>query len=459
MNGSGDPLTRESLVARDRAVLWHPYTQMLTRPDPIPIVRGEGVYLYTQDGRRLLDGTSSWWVNIHGHSHPVLNEALAAQAGLLEHVVFANCTHEPGVALAERLLQVAPPGLARVFYSDNGSTAVEVAMKLACQYWANRGQPSRRRFVALHHAYHGDTVGAMSASEDSIFTKPFASMLFDVVRAHSPYCYRCPVGLDRATCQIECLDSADPATLQSILDREGGSIAGVIVEPMLQGAGGMIVWPREFLAGVRSLCDRHGTLMIADEVLTGFGRTGRMFACDHAAVTPDLMCLSKALTGGYMPLGATLVTAPIYDAFLSADRTRTFFHGHSFTANPLSCAVAVASLDLFHATDALAKVKAIEGWLRHGLEPLRRLPLVGEVRVIGGVGILELVTDRDSKSAGGYLDDLGPRLTHAFLARQLLLRPLGNIVYFMPPYVITEDETAWAIEQIAEVIEDVSPVR
>ena len=436
-----------TLVDRDRACLWHPYTQMQTAPPPLAIVRGEGVYLYTENGRRILDGISSWWVNIHGHSHPKLNEALAAQARRLEHVVFAGCTHPPAVELAERLLAVLPSGLTRVFYSDNGSTAVEVALKLACQYWGNRGRSLRRRFVTLHHAYHGDTVGAMSASEDSLFTRPFAPMLFQVLRAHAPYCYRCPLGLERSTCQIDCLGD-----LERLLQEHADEVAGVLVEPMLQGAGGMIVWPAEFLAGVRRLCDRYGTLMIADEVLTGFGRTGRMFACEHAAVVPDIICLSKALTAGYLPLGATVTTDGVYDAFLSEDRTRTFFHGHSFTANPLACAVAAASLDLFRETKALDRVSVLERRLREGLEPLAALPHVGDVRVIGGVGIVELVTDKGAKAGGGYLDRLGPRLAQGFLDRGLLLRPLGNVLYFMPPYVITEAETAWALEQIRDVL-------
>ena len=439
-------------MTRDSAAIWHPYTQMKTRSEPLPIVRGEGVYLYTDDGRKLLDGTSSWWVNIHGHSHPRLNEALAAQARTLEHVVFANCTHEPAVTLAERLVRVLPKGLTRVFYSDNGSTAVEVAMKLALQYWRQRDRPERRKFATLHHAYHGDTVGAMSASEASVFTQPFSAMLFDVVRADPPYCYRCPVGLERATCRIECLRS-----LEQVLQVHSASMAAVLVEPMLQAAGGMIVWPQEFLAGVRRLCDQHGVLFIADEVLTGFGRTGRMFACEHAGVSPDIICLSKALTGGYLPLGATVATEAIYDAFLSEDRSRTFFHGHSFTANPIACAVACASLDVFEDTDALAKVRALEGWLKAGLEPLRALPLVGDVRVIGGVGILELVADKPTKAAGGYLDTLGPRLTAAFLERGLLLRPLGNVLYVMPPYVITEAETRWMLDQVAEVVAGAYP--
>lgn len=454
---------RRSLAERDAAHLWHPYTQMLTRPAPLPIVRGEGVYLYLEDGRRLLDGTSSWWVNIHGHAHPVLNAALAAQARELEHVIFANCTHRPGVELAERLLAVLPRGLSRVFYSDNGSTAVEVAMKMASQFWSNQGQ-ARRTFITLHHAYHGDTVGAMSASEPSVFTQPFGPMLFDVARAHAPYCYRCPLGLERTTCGTACLGEQRPpeagssweTTLASQLERHGSDVAAVLVEPMLQGAGGMVVWPAEFLAGVRRLCDQHGVLMIADEVLTGFGRTGRLFACEHAGVTPDIICLSKAVTGGYMPLGVTVSTERIYEGFLSTDRTRTFFHGHSFTGNPLACALGVASLDLIHDTNAVERVGRLETWLRRGLEPLASHPAVGDVRVIGGVGIVELVEDKATRATGGYLDDVGPALSRAFIERGLLLRPLGNIVYAMPPYVITEDETDWMTAQMRDVIDEVA---
>ena len=407
-----------SLTDRDKAVVWHPYTQALTAPAPIPIERAEGVWLYTEDGRRILDGISSWWVNIHGHSHPKLNAALAKQAGELEHVVFAGCTHRPAVELAERLLEILPAGLARVFYSDNGSTAVEVALKLAIQYWINRGEPQRKTIVTLHNAYHGDTVGAMSASEDSVFTRAFSNLLFPVERVR------------------------DLEEMERCL--QAHSAAAVLIEPMLQGAGGMIVWPVEFVAGVRRLCDRYGTLMIADEVLTGFGRTGKMFACEHAAIAPDIICLSKALTAGYLPLGVTATTTAVYDAFLSDDRSKTFFHGHSYTANPLACAVALASLDLFREEATLARVTRLEQQLRAGFEPLRTL---GDVRVIGGVAAVELTSNKP-----GYLDQIGPRLAAAFLARGLLLRPLGNVVYFMPPYCISESETAWALEQIAAVL-------
>jgi adenosylmethionine-8-amino-7-oxononanoate aminotransferase len=440
-----------NLIERDRAVLWHPYTQMKTRRDPLAIVRGEGVYLFTEDGRRILDGVSSWWVNIHGHSHPRLNQALADQAERLEHVIFAGATHAPAVDLAERLIGALPAGLTKVFYSDNGSTAVEVAIKLAVQYWRNRTDgrlPSRHRIVALHRAYHGDTAGAMSVSEDSVFTRPFTSLMFPVDRVHPPYCYRCPLGLERERCHIDCLGD-----LEQMLESRGQEIAAVLVEPMLQGAGGMIMWPAEFLAGVRRLCDRHGVLMIADEVLTGFGRTGRMFACEHGAVAPDIICLSKALTAGYMPLAATAVTDTVYEAFLSDDHSKTFFHGHSFTANPLACAVAVASFDLFRENNLLARIERLEAQLRAGLTPLARLPIVGEVRVLGGVAAVELVADKATRSAEGYLDQLGPRLSSAFLARGLLLRPLGNVLYFMPPYVITDAEVDWTMTQMAEVLE------
>jgi adenosylmethionine-8-amino-7-oxononanoate aminotransferase len=438
-----------SLIDRDRALLWHPYTQMKTQRPPLAIARGEGVYLYTEDGRRLLDGISSWWVNIHGHSHPRLNKALADQADRIEHVIFAGATHQPAVDLAERLVGVLPRGLTRVFYSDNGSTAVEVAVKLAVQYWRNQGR-TRNRVIALHHAYHGDTAGAMSVSDDSVFTRPFTSLMFTVDRVHPPYCYRCPLGLRRESCQIDCLGD-----LAKTLEARGDEVAAVLVEPMLQGAGGMIMWPAEFLAGVRRLCDRHGVLMIADEVLTGFGRTGRMFACEHGPVTPDIICLSKALTAGYLPLAVTAVTDAVFDAFLSDDHSKTFFHGHSFTANPLACAVAIASFDLFQEQDLLARIARLEARLRAGLTPLLQLPIVGDVRVLGGVGAVELVSDKATKDAGGYLDQIGPRLSSAFLERGLLLRPLGNVVYFMPPYVITDDEADWVIGQIREVLQEV----
>jgi adenosylmethionine-8-amino-7-oxononanoate aminotransferase len=322
---------------------------------------------------------------------------------------------------------------------------------MAGQYWQNQGQPARQLFIALDYAYHGDTVGAMSPSADGLFTAPFDALRFKVLRAAAPYCYRCPVGLTRETCQLECTQS-----LTQLLAQHGSQVAAVIIEPMLQGAGGMIVWPTEFLTAVRNLCDQYQVLMIADEVFSGFGRTGKMFACEHANVTPDLLCLSKGLTAGYLPLAITFATESIYNAFLSEDRRRTFFHGHSYTANPLGCAVGIESLAIFREEQVLTRIAAINAQLEKGLKDLIDLPVVGQVRVIGAVGILELVNDKVSRSTGGYLDNIGMVLYQRFLQRGLLLRPLGNVLYFMPPYVITDHEIEWVIGQITSVLKELS---
>ncbi|MBA2619628.1 MAG: adenosylmethionine--8-amino-7-oxononanoate transaminase [Acidobacteria bacterium] len=417
-----------NLTERDRKVLWHPYTQEKIAPPPVGIVRGRGVWLYTEDGRKILDAISSWWVNIHGHAHPFLNEALAQQANEIEHLIFAGFTHRPAVELAEKLVAVLPPNLTRVFYSDNGSTAVEVALKMAYQFWQNRGEQRRRKtFVALENAYHGDTLGAMAASGASAFTKPFAPLLFDVLRA------------------------GNLEEIERIFRRKSGEIAAVIIEPMLQGAGGMIVWEKEFVAGVRRLCDEHDVLLIADEVLTGFGRTGKMFACEHALVSPDIICLSKALTAGYLPLGATVASEEIYNAFLSEDRLKTFFHGHSFTANPLACAVAAASLQLFEKENCLEKIQFINRKFNESLPKFLELNCVSDVRIVGAVGIIEIASSGD-----GYFANVGQMLYQKFLARNILLRPLGNVLYFMPPYVIEEREINWVLDAIDEVLDDVN---
>ncbi|MDQ6786573.1 MAG: adenosylmethionine--8-amino-7-oxononanoate transaminase [Acidobacteriota bacterium] len=414
-----------NLTERDRKHLWHPYTQEKTAPPPIGIIRGRGVWLETEDGRKILDGISSWWVNIHGHSHPVLNEALTRQANEIEHAMFAGFTHKPAVELAEKLVAVLPENLTRVFYSDNGSTAVEVALKMAYQFWQNRGD-ERKTFVALEHAYHGDTFGAMAASGTSAFTAPFASLLFRVLRA------------------------GNLEDIEEIFRENSKEIAAVIVEPILQGAGGMIVWEKEFLFGLRRLCDEYDVLLIADEVLTGFGRTGKMFACEHARVSPDIICLSKALTAGYLPLGATVATEEIYAAFLSDDRAKTFFHGHSFTANPLACAVASASLDLFERDNCLEKISFINQKLGVRLPKLLRLNCVKDVRIVGAVGIVELISENE-----GYFANVGQNLYQEFLARNVLLRPLGSVLYFMPPYVIDEREIDWVLGEIEEVLSNI----
>jgi adenosylmethionine-8-amino-7-oxononanoate aminotransferase len=423
-----------NLVERDSKVLWHPYTQEKTAPAPLAVVKGENVWLYTADERRILDGISSWWVNIHGHSHYFLNAALSHQAEQLEQVIFAGFTHQPAVELAEKLLAVLPAGLTRVFYSDNGSTAVEVALKMAFQFWQNRGE-TRSTFVALADAYHGDTFGAMAVSAESNFTAPFKNLLCRILRAKSP---NAPDFLQN---------------LENILQNNRKQIAAVIIEPILQGAGGMIVWQAEILREIRRLCDNYEILLIADEVLTGFGRTGKMFACEHAMIKPDIICLSKALTGGYLPLGATAATEQIYSAFLSEDRRKTFFHGHSFTANPLACAVARASLELFERENTLAKVKKINQKFNDRAVEFRALETVKDVRVCGAIIIFEL------KDANGYLANIGQMLSQEFLRRAILLRPLGNVLYFMPPYAIAENEIDWVLDEITAVLQTLDTIK
>jgi adenosylmethionine-8-amino-7-oxononanoate aminotransferase len=427
--------------------LWHPFTQEGAEPPP-PIVRSaKGVYFETQDGRKILDAISSWWVNIHGHSHPAIAEAVARQAARLEHVLFAGFSHEPAEEVAVRLGKIMPPPLRHVFFSDDGSTAVEVALKLAVQYWINYGRPQKCKIVALEHAYHGDTAGAMSVSDNSPFTAPFESMRFPVLRTHSAYCAHCPVGLTRATCHIECLDQ-----LAKLVAEQGDEIAAVIVEPLLQGAGGMIVHPEEFLAGVRRLTAAHDVLLIADEVLTGFGRTGRMFACERAGVVPDLMCVAKGLTGGFLPLAATFATDRVHDAFAGNDRARTFFHGHSYTANPIACAAANASLQIFETEPVFERIAAIEKVHAARLPAFASDPRVADTRRIGTVAAIELAVPD-----AGYLSSLRPRLYAYYLSRGVLLRPLGNVVYILPPYVITPDELNFVYDVIGDSLDVAFP--
>jgi adenosylmethionine---8-amino-7-oxononanoate aminotransferase len=420
--------------------IWHPFTQEALDPAPVRVVKAEGAYLYTADGRRLIDGISSWWVSIHGHCHPRVMAAIAEQAKKVDHVLLAGFSHEPIEELALRLRDVLPSAFTHIFFSDNGSTAVEVALKMAVQYWQNTGRGEKRSIVALEHAYHGDTVGAMSVSADSAFTDPFRDMRFPVHRVHSAYCCRCPVGKTRASCEIDCL-----ARLERLLEEKHREIAAVIVEPLLQGAGGMIVHPVEFLERIRRLCTNYEVLLIADEVLTGFGRCGRMFACQLASVVPDLMCLSKGLTGGTLPMGATACTGAVHEAFVSSDRTRTFFHGHSYTGNPLAAAAAVASLGVFENEPVFESVHTISRIHAERLTAIKDHPAVRDVRGIGTVAAIELQADDP-----GYMSELRPRLYTFFLEAGILLRPLGNVVYVLPPYVITPEDLHFVHDRVAE---------
>jgi adenosylmethionine---8-amino-7-oxononanoate aminotransferase len=425
--------------------IWHPFTNSVLDPAPIEIERAEGVWLYAKDGRRILDAVSSWWVNLHGHANPRIAEAIAKQARKMEHVILAGFTHEPAEELASRLREWVAPELTHLFFSDDGSTAVEVALKLAVQHFSNTGRTEKREIVALEHGYHGDTAGAMSVSDDSPFTDPFRSMRYPVHRVHSAYCYRCPVGLQRESCHIECAGQ-----LETLLEERGDKIAAVIVEPLLQAAGGMIAHPVEFLQRVREACSKHDVLLIADEVLTGFGRTGKMFACDLAGVEPDLMCLSKGITGGFLPMGVTLCSDRVEMAFRSENRLHTFYHGHSYTGNALACAAANASLRIFAEEPVFERIAVMADIHCQRLAALGKFPQVGEVRQIGTVGAIELRTDD-----AGYLSAMRPKLYQLFLERGVLLRPLGNVVYVLPPYVIAPEELHHVYDVIAEAIETI----
>ncbi len=428
--------------------IWHPFTQDALEPTPIFIERAEGVYLYTPQGRRILDAISSWWVNLHGHAHPLIAEAIAEQARKLEQVIFAGFTHGPAEELAARLRKVLPLSLEHIFFSDDGSTAVEVALKMAMQFWWNQGRREKRKFVALEHAYHGDTVGAMSVGEDSSFVAAFDSLRFPVYRVPSAYCYRCPVGKTRAACDIDCVKP-----LARVLEEKEEEIAAVIVEPLLQAAGGMIVHPVEFLQRVRKLCAQHKVLLIADEVLTGFGRTGRMFACERAGIVPDIMCLSKGITGGFLPLGATVCTNAVREVFRSGDRMKTFFHGHSYTGSPLACAAGIASLKIFESEPVFERIAAIGRIHSERLPALKDHPAVGDVRSIGTVAAIEIEAEDT-----GYLSKLRPFLYDFFLEKGVLLRPLGNILYILPPYVISPAELSFVYDVVTEAL-DRLPVR
>ncbi len=423
--------------------IWHPFTNGALDPAPLLVRKAEGVYLYTADGRKIIDAISSWWVNLHGHANPRIAAAIADQAKKLEHVILAGFSHEAAEELAARLSKWLPKDLTHMFFSDDGSTAVEVALKMAVQYFQNLSRPEKTEIVALAHGYHGDTAGAMSVSDESPFTQPFDSMRYAVHRVNSAYCYRCPVGLQRESCHIECVNQ-----LEHLLEDRGEQIATVIVEPLLQGAGGMIVHPVEFLQRVRALCTKHDVLLIVDEVLTGFGRTGKMFACDLANVVPDLMCVSKGITGGFMTMGVTLCTDRVEAAFRSDNRLHTFYHGHSYTGNALACAAANANLQIFDDEPVFDRIATIAKINAERLAQLREMHQVGDARQIGTMGAIELLADD-----AGYLSALRPKLYGFFLERGVLLRPLGNVVYVLPPYVIQPDELHRVYDVMVEAVE------
>jgi adenosylmethionine-8-amino-7-oxononanoate aminotransferase len=410
---------KDFLSERDSKVIWHPYTQHQKMEEPIPIVKGEGALLFDEKGNTYIDAVSSWWVNLHGHGHPYIAEKLYKQALALEHVIFTHFTHEPAVSLAERLLDILPGKLSKIFYSDNGSTAVEVALKMAIQYWRNKDQPHRNKILAFNNAYHGDTFGAMSVSARGLFTNSFKDFLFDTVFIETP-------------------NSDNLDEIQSIIRSCQGQIAAFIYEPLLQAAGGMRMYQAKYLDELLSFIRMENILCIADEVLTGFGRTGPLFASESISHRADMICLSKGLTGGSMALGITACNQDIFNAFLSTDRSKTFFHGHSFTANPLACTAGLASLDLLEEKSCRDQIQWIcnehKKFIKDELSVVG-MELIVNIRIAGTILAFELDTGKNE-----YINEVSATVMNRALSQGIYLRPLGNTVYLMPPYCISPEQ-------------------
>jgi adenosylmethionine-8-amino-7-oxononanoate aminotransferase len=439
--------------ARDLDVLWHPCTQMREHPDVLPLVpieRGEGAWLVGRDGRRYLDAVSSWWTNLFGHAEPRIARAIAEQAMTLEQVILAGFSHQPAVELAEKLLAIAPresgrAALSKVFYADNGSAGVEVALKMAFHWFRNRGEDRRSKFVALENGYHGETIGALSVGDIPLYRRVYAPLLAECLFAPSPDSYAAGPG----ETAIDCADRAADG-LRDLLERHPGEVCALILEPRVQCAGGMRMHDPRYLRRARELCDAHGVFLIADEIAVGFGRTGSLFACEQAGVQPDLLCLSKGLTGGFLPLAAVLCTQAIYDGFLDDSRERAFLHSHSYTGNPLACAAALASLAIFESDDILARNRATAARMSRLAAPLAALPHMADVRQAGMIVAFELTQGGDKRTPFDPALRVGLRAYRAALRQGVVLRPLGDTLYWMPPYCIDDEQ----LQLLARVTRD-----
>ncbi len=419
-----------TIQQRDKNALWHPFTQLKTAPFPIAVVKGEGTYFFDEQGNRYIDGIASWWVNIHGHCHPYLTKKISEQLQTLEHTLFSGFTHEPAVQLAERLLERLPVNQSKIFYSDNGSTAVEVALKMAFQYWSNQSI-AKTKVIAFENGYHGDTFGGMSVGARNAFNQPFSKLLFDVIHIPVP---------------VKGKEQASLDALQIALRQD--DIASFIFEPLVQGAGGMVMYSATALDDLIKLCRTKKVITIADEVMTGFGRTGNFFACDYLEQKPDIICMSKGLTGGVMPLGATACAQFIYDAFLCEDKMKTFFHGHSYTANPTACSAALASMDLFDAPEVAENIKRIGQRHQLFLQKIISHKALIEVRQLGTIIAFEIKTNEHTH----YLNSLAETISEFFISRGIILRPLGNVLYILPPYCISNEDLDYIYCAIEEFL-------
>ena len=430
--------TPSDWVRRDLAHVWHPCTQMKDHESVpmIPLRAGSGVWLEDQSGKRYIDGISSWWVNLFGHSNPRINAAVTAQLGKLEHAIFAGFTHEPAIMLAEELVRIAPPGLNRAFFADNGSAAIEVAVKMSFHYWRNTGQPRKTRFITLSNSYHGETLGALAVGNVDLYKSIYRPLLMDVITVPSPDAFEREPGVSEADHARRMF-----ALMETAIAGNHAEVAAVIVEPLVQCAGGMRMYDPLYLTLLREACTRHGVHLIADEIAVGFGRTGTMFACEQSGITPDYLCLSKGLTGGYLPLSVVLTSDTIYDAFYDEyTRLNAFLHSHSYTGNPLACAAANATLGIFRDEPVIERNRALARKLRASVEHLQDHPHVAEIRQRGMILAIELMKDPKARVPWPWDERRGLRIYRHALERGALIRPIGSTIYFMPPYVITPEE-------------------
>jgi len=443
-----------NLVEKDLKYIWHPCSQMKdyeTLP-PIVITHGSGVYLYDINGKEYIDIISSWWCNLFGHCNPKINESIKAQLDRLEHVIFANFTHEGAITLCEQLIDIIPKGLTKFHFSDNGSASVECALKMAFQYQYQTGHPEKTRFMCLTGSYHGETIGALSVGSIDLYSKIYKPMLMDAIRIEAPDCYRCTYGRHRNYCDCECIENAERC-----FEHYANETCAMIVEPLLQGSAGMRIYPPLYLKKLRTLCDKYQVLLIADEIATGFGRTGKMFACDHADITPDIMCLSKGLTGGYMPMSLTITTDKIYNAFYADYKEgKAFMHSHTYSGNPLGCAAALAVQRIFREEPILEKAQKRAVYLNSRLkEAFCGHKNVGEIRSIGLINAIELVANKKTKADFDPELRIGYQIYKKALVYGLLLRPLGNVLYFNPPLTINEEEIDAAIHRCVTAVDEI----
>jgi len=445
----------QKLIEKDRKYIWHPFTQMRDwQTEEFPVIeRGEGCYLIDTEGRRYLDGVSSLWCNVFGHRVPAIDQAVKKQLGKIAHTTFLGLTHPLAVELAEKLIEIAPKGLTRVFYSDSGSEAMEIALKIAYQYWQQRGQPQKKKIAKLTNAYHGDTIGSVSLGGIELFHQIYKPLLFETLAVPSPYRYRWETGDDPERVKKEALEA-----MEKVLREHHGELAAFVMEPLMQGAAGMIDQPEGYISRARELTRKYNTLLIFDEVATGFGRTGKMFAAEHEGVTPDIMAVAKGITGGYLPLAATLATEEVYEAFLGPHEDfKAFFHGHTYTANPLACAAAVANLELFEKQKTLEKLQPKIRLIKERLEDFYKLKCVGDIRQCGTMVGIELVRDKTTKEAFEPRKKIGVCVTLQARKKGAILRPLGSVIVLMPPLAMSERELNKLLDITYESINETTP--